>query len=253
MGNLSGNYDDTNRRSLDNLEMAEVARNGKKQALTEIEELEQIRQLNEVSASVNDVDTNASIRKLFRIDRKEKRRRLGEATEKGWRDGMMVLPTNDHDVLAANDNCYGRPAKEEKWKLSSLRKSSIFSSSGTMSNKNGQKRPRSSDRRADDTTIQISSKSQVRSGNFSVSPSNNTRRTKTAAAVESTTKPLVDEVGSSSHLATDGIRPNTAKKKTLQLRRGENGLTILGKEKIIALKKSSFSEMMSAYESDEDS
>jgi len=249
----SGCYDSTDRRSLDNLEMAEVVRNGTKQALTEIEELEQIRQRNDVSASVNDADANASIRKSFRSDRKEKRRRLGEAKEKGWRDGMMVLPTNDHDVLAANDNCYGRPAEAEKRKLSAVRKSSIFSSNRARGNKNGRKRPRSSDRRADDTTTKVSCASPVRSGNFFVSPRNHTKRTEIAAASELTTNPVVDEVGSSSSLATVGIRPNTAKKKTLQLRRGENGLTILGKEKIIALKKSSFSQMMAAYGSDEDS
>eukprot|EP00536_Pseudo-nitzschia_multiseries_P006995 jgi/Psemu1/296418/fgenesh1_pm.156_\ len=223
---LDNFFDDGHRGSLDRLETAALMKIGAKKALTEIEELEQIRQLNEVSSSVNDADTNASIRKVFRRDRKEKRKRLGEATEKGWRDGMMILPSNEHDILAANDTCYGRPAEDEKRRLSCVRKSSIFSSSGTEGNKRKSRR-------------QSRLSSPVRSKHAVASRKRNiTRSQELAMAVApTTTNPVADEVGSYSNLVTGRTRIAEKKKQTLQLRLGQSGISILEKIESVTARK----------------
>jgi hypothetical protein len=120
-------------RSLDNLEAAAVAgktRKGEKPPLTDVEQLEALRKLNErASSEGKDVDFNASIRKSFRTDRRENRRRLLGAGSMGWRKGMSLLPSSDSDVLASKETCYGRASVNERSNLSRVRKSSIFDSS----------------------------------------------------------------------------------------------------------------------------
>jgi hypothetical protein len=213
--------------SLDKLESSVSEKMKKK---TDIDELEQIRKLNDVSASVNDADTNATIRKSFRIERKEKRRRVQDATEKGWRDGMQLLPSNDNDTIAANDTCYGRPNIDEKHRLSSVRKSSIFSSPAVKTIRSGSKRRQRKpqpEKRPDDI---------VSSNNTATSP---------------------DEVVSTLN-AGSGTEEKSVRKKTLQLRIGTSGLSIIGKEKnsssssVISIKEPtpSFLEMMTVYDSD---
>jgi len=117
------------RNSLDALEAAIVRKKNGKAPLTEIEELEALRKLNErASAEGNDVDHNALIRKTFRTDRREHRRRLVGGTSLGWKTGMALLPSNDSDVLASKEAVYGRASSNERKKLSGVRKSSIFDS-----------------------------------------------------------------------------------------------------------------------------
>jgi coiled-coil domain-containing protein 130 len=118
-----GNDDDEN-----GIIRLETAVQGKHRALTELEELQRIRKLKQLS-TLNDADNNASIRQSFRKDRKEKRSRLEEGVKKGWRNGLEVLPLTLDDKITANDVVYGRPKEEEKHRLLSVRKSSIFSSS----------------------------------------------------------------------------------------------------------------------------
>lgn len=235
-GNTSNNI---SKSSLDKLE-SDVSEKMKKR--TDIEELEQIRKLNDVSASVNDADTNATIRKSFRIERKEKRRQVQDATEKGWRDGMQLLPSNDNDTIAANDNCYGRPNIDEKHRLSSVRKSSIFSSPVGRNRRGGSKRRQR--------------KTQPKQQRPDAVVSNN-----------KATIHVTDEVVSSLN-ATNKTEEKSVKKKTLQLRIGKSGLSILEKEEsvddnvkntsssaVISIKKEptpSFLEMMTAYGSDSD-
>eukprot|EP00537_Pseudo-nitzschia_pungens_P001932 CAMPEP_0172379330 /NCGR_PEP_ID=MMETSP1060-20121228/69874_1 /TAXON_ID=37318 /ORGANISM="Pseudo-nitzschia pungens, Strain cf. cingulata" /LENGTH=331 /DNA_ID=CAMNT_0013107069 /DNA_START=522 /DNA_END=1518 /DNA_ORIENTATION=+ len=223
--------DNYHRRSLDHLEKTALMKKREERSLTEIEELEQIRQLNEVSASVNDADMNASIRKVFRRDRKEKRKRLGDAKEKGWRKGMMLLPSNEHDILAANDACYGRPAEDEKRRLSSVRKSSIFSSNVRGSDrKRGRTQSSSSRCEATDTTTNTSNPSPVRSANVVTSNESNARRAELAmAAALTATNPVVDEICSDSYPVNGRTKNYQKKKQTLQLRLGESGLSVLGK------------------------
>lgn len=119
-------------RSLDNLEAAAVAgktHNGEKLPLADLEELEALRKLNErASSEGKDVDYNASIRKSFRTDRRENRRRLVGAGSLGWRKGMSLLPSSESDVLTSKETCYGRASINERSKLSRVRKSSIFDS-----------------------------------------------------------------------------------------------------------------------------
>jgi len=117
------------KNSLDALEAAIVRKKNGKAPLTEIEELEALRKLNErASAEGNDVDHNALIRKTFRTDRREHRRRLVGGTSLGWKAGMALLPSSDGDVLASKEAVYGRASSNERKKLSGVRKSSIFDS-----------------------------------------------------------------------------------------------------------------------------
>lgn len=230
-GNNNNNSSSNSKSSsLDKLESSVSEKMKKK---TDIDELEQIRKLNDVSASVNDADTNATIRKSFRIERKGKRRRVQDATEKGWRDGMELLPSNDNDTIAANDTCYGRPNIDERHRLSSVRKSSIFSSPAVKTRRSGSKRRQRKpqpEKRPDD-----------------IVSSNNTA-----------TRP--DEVVSTLNAGSSGTEEKSVKKKTLQLRIGTSGLSIFEKEKksssssVISIKEPtpSFLEMMTAYDSNSD-
>ena len=231
-GNNNNNSSSNSKSSsLDKLESSVSEKMKKK---TDIDELEQIRKLNDVSASVNDADTNATIRKSFRIERKGKRRRVQDASEKGWRDGMELLPSNDNDTIAANDTCYGRPNIDERHRLSSVRKSSIFSSPAVKTRRSGSKhrqRKPQPEKRPDD-----------------IVSSNNTA-----------TRP--DEVVSILNAGISGAEEKSVKKKILQLRIGTSGLSIFfEKEKksssssVISIKEPtpSFLEMMTAYDSNSD-
>jgi len=110
--------------SLEKLESATVA---KRTFATEIEELAALRNLNQrASADGNDVDHNALIRKTFRIDRREHHRRLKGAKSLGWKKGMTLLPSNESDILASKEICYGRASATERHRFSRLKKSSIF-------------------------------------------------------------------------------------------------------------------------------
>lgn len=264
--------------SLDDLEEAAVSNGGKKRILTEFEELERIKELNDVSASVNDAATNASIRKSFRKDRKEKRRRLGEAAEKGWRQGMFLLPSNEHDILAANEASYGQPIVQEKRRLSAVRKSSIFSCGEKKKRKH-----RPSSRRSHDSVVKIEP-TPVGSGGNSVSHGIVSDMKSREATTPTSIRPVLDMIDSSSSLSTNGREAGTMKKKkTLTLRAGESGIFILGKREEIPVKKEmnasdvkniiasssshvareessslnkpppSFLEMMAAYDSDDGS
>ena len=107
--------------ALDKLEASVVAgkTKGGKVYQTEIEHLEALKTLNErVSAGGKDVDHNASIRKSFRTDRREHRKRSVGATSLGWKSGMTLLPSNDSDLLASKETVYGRASKDERSKLS---------------------------------------------------------------------------------------------------------------------------------------
>jgi len=179
----------------------------------------------------NDVDTNATIRKSFRIERKEKRRRFDDARKQGWKDGMQLLSSNDNDIIAANETCYGRPHNSEKRKLSSIRMSSIFFSvaMNTKTN-NTNKHRRTGDvrqrqpqpkRRPDD----IISNNTTRIYPLERDMCDKTEKTNYAA----------DEVFSS--VTDNGQEQKSVKKKTLKLRRGQYGLSILEKEESIVVKK----------------
>jgi coiled-coil domain-containing protein 130 len=113
------------------LQQLESAAHGKRRTLTEQEELQRLQKLNTVSTLL-DADNNAFIRKGFRKDRKEKRKRLEHASQRGWRDGMELFADDTtEDMLAAKEMTYGRPKEEERKRLQLVRSSSIFASSLT--------------------------------------------------------------------------------------------------------------------------
>lgn len=123
------------RTSLDALEAAAVKKTNAKRTLTELEELEGLVKLNQsTNAGGNDVDHNASIRKAFRMDRREKRKTLVEGKQLGWKKGMALLQVNDGDILHSKEASYGNASKQERAKLSNVRKSSIFESSRQAKN-----------------------------------------------------------------------------------------------------------------------
>lgn len=123
-------FESSQKSSLDNLEAAVVAKKTLKRPLTDIEELEGLFKLNQsANAGGKDVDHNASIRKSFRNDRREKRKKLVGGLKLGWKGGMALLPANDSDVLLSKEACYGRASVQERSKLSRVRNSSIFGSS----------------------------------------------------------------------------------------------------------------------------
>jgi len=204
---------------------------GKVKELTEIEDLQRIRKLNNVSASVNDADTNATIRKLFRIERKEKRRRFDDARKQGWRDGMQLLSSNDNDIIAANETCYGRPHNSEKRKLSSIRMSSIFFSVAMNTKTNNI----SKNRRTADVRQR---KPQPKRRPDDIISNNTTRIYPVERDICDKTEKtnyVADEVYSS---VTDNSKEQkSVKKKTLKLRKGQYGLSILEKEGSIVVEE----------------
>lgn len=118
----------------DPLARLETAGQGKKRALTEIEELQQLVRRNDAtSGSINDADNNAKIRRGFRHDRKDKRSRVADAAKLGWRSGIELLPLKAapmEDIVLAKEVMYGaRPTDEERKRMSTVRKSSIFQGS----------------------------------------------------------------------------------------------------------------------------
>ena len=133
------------RTSLDGLEAAVVTKKTSKRPRTEIEELEGLLKLNQsANAEGKDVDHNASIRKAFRYDRREKRKRLIGGKKLGWKGGMALLEVNDSDILLSKETSYGRASVEERSKLSKVRKSSIFESSRKAKDKRKKHSSRSS-------------------------------------------------------------------------------------------------------------
>lgn len=119
----------TQRTALDALEAAAVKKTAAKRTLTELEELEGLVKLNQkANAAGKDVDHNASIRKAFRMDRREKRKKLVEGKKLGWKKGMALLKVDDSDILLSKEAAYGNASVEERTKLSKVRESSIFES-----------------------------------------------------------------------------------------------------------------------------
>jgi len=112
--------------ALSSLQRMESIATGKRKARTEMEELQQLQELNQAT-TLNDSRVNATIRKRFRIDRNDKKARLKHATKIGWAEGMEMLAPTITDAVEAKQTIFGKPKQEERKKLQSVRKSSIFS------------------------------------------------------------------------------------------------------------------------------
>jgi hypothetical protein len=116
----SGNSGDASR-----LARLESVASGARKTMTEHD---QLTSLIEVSAEtfLNDSASNAAVRSTFRVDRKNKKRRLKDATALGWKDGMELLPETADDQMAARATCFREGKYVEREKFRSLKKSSIF-------------------------------------------------------------------------------------------------------------------------------
>mmetsp|Transcript_28993 Transcript_28993/g.70020 ORF Transcript_28993/g.70020 Transcript_28993/m.70020 type:complete len:366 (+) Transcript_28993:179-1276(+) len=117
----------TNMDIPDALEKLEAAAQGKKKLMTEIDQLEGLQKLNE-KTKLNDSASNATIRARFRKDRKNKRARIREAKNLGWREGMEVVGTSLDDQVAAKETVFGRSKETEKKRFGAVKQSSIFGS-----------------------------------------------------------------------------------------------------------------------------
>eukprot|EP00531_Pseudo-nitzschia_arenysensis_P015229 CAMPEP_0116134504 /NCGR_PEP_ID=MMETSP0329-20121206/10681_1 /TAXON_ID=697910 /ORGANISM="Pseudo-nitzschia arenysensis, Strain B593" /LENGTH=359 /DNA_ID=CAMNT_0003629219 /DNA_START=76 /DNA_END=1155 /DNA_ORIENTATION=- len=105
------------------LETLEENMVGKTRGLTELEELEGLVKLNQTF--LEDADQNASIRKSFRSDRREKKRRLVGGQQLGFQN-VALLPANDSDILQAKETSYGMASRDEQSNFRQVKRSSIF-------------------------------------------------------------------------------------------------------------------------------
>ena len=114
---------DTSEFALDSLQTIAI---GKARALTEQDQLKELLQANK-KAYMEDFSNNSEIRASFRLDRKQKKRRLTAASKLGW-SGEMELLSEDttDDIVAAKSMTYKNGKYEESKRFLSLRKSSIF-------------------------------------------------------------------------------------------------------------------------------
>jgi hypothetical protein len=250
----------------DALVRLEATAQGKQRALTEIEELQRLQKLNRAS-TLNDADNNALIRQSFRHDRKEQRKRLQEGVQKGWRNGTEVLPLTVRDIISANDVVYGLPKDEERRRLSTVRKSSIFSSrTPTVPKRDDgslQIRNRRKSHKGGEATIAITvGSSNVPSNNSIPGTPNMADRVTSSRSTELAVAPVpyveklkrrLGSLGGSHHntivvkaelstpfCSSDGEAPRETFKDTATHERPRG------------LASSSFLEMMAAYESDEE-
>ena len=130
----------TNMNIPDALEKLEAAAQGKKKLLTELDQLKGLQKLNK-KTKFSDADSNADIRARFRKDRKEKRARLQQAKNLGWRDGMEVVGASIEDEVAAKETVFGKSKETEKKRFGAVRQSSIFAA-GTDDKTGKRKRKR---------------------------------------------------------------------------------------------------------------
>ena len=121
----------------DGLKSLDQAAQSKHLRKTELEELQSLQKLNQASM-LNDAFSNANVRSKFRKDRKQKRARMQQATNLGWRQGMQVVGPCLNDAVEAKETVFGKPKATEQERFKTLKKSSIFSTNKT-SNKRRKK------------------------------------------------------------------------------------------------------------------
>jgi hypothetical protein len=111
-------------------------------------EHDQLKSLMKVNAQTffDDSTSNAAVRSTFRVDRKNKKRRLKDATALGWKDGMELLSETEEDQKAARATCFRKGKDIEREKFRSLQKSSIFD---TTSKRGSRKRSSQGEARPD--------------------------------------------------------------------------------------------------------
>jgi hypothetical protein len=124
------------------LERLESVARGKRQTMTELDQLKTLQTLNERTL-LQDADSNAKIRAVFRKERNGKKLRLEHGASKGWSKGMELLAPTSNDAVQARRIVFGKTVQQlEKEKLAKVRKSSIFAPPGptSSSSRTGRKR-----------------------------------------------------------------------------------------------------------------
>jgi hypothetical protein len=114
-----------NRGDASGLARLESVASGARKTMTEHDQLTSLIKVN-AQTFFNDSASNAAVRSAFRVDRKNKKRRLKDATALGWKDGMELLPQTADDQMAARATCFRKGSDIEREKFRSLKKSSIF-------------------------------------------------------------------------------------------------------------------------------
>lgn len=129
---------------LSSLDRLESMAQGERKGQTEIEKLQALQQLQSQTV-LEDATLNASIRATFRVDRKQKRIRQVQASQKGWRQGMELLNPSLEDTIAAKTAIYGQAHTIESKNFRKVRKSSIFDTTKSSNKNNKKRRPTSFD------------------------------------------------------------------------------------------------------------
>ena len=130
-GQIQGAPDDPH-SATSSLNLLEKNVAGHRKVQTEHEHMESLLKLN--SWKGEDAEANASLRASFRIDRKAKKRRLGDASKMGLGKGIELKGATDMDAKVSKhtidmhkrQRC-GNAYQSEKEKFSSVRSGSIFS------------------------------------------------------------------------------------------------------------------------------
>lgn len=110
--------------ALDQLEKVQASQ---RRNLSELERLQNLKAISERTYKL-DAEGNAAIRASFRVDRKDRKRRLTAGAALGWRRGMPLLDMGDEERVIAKETIYGDGKRQEKVKLNAVRQSSIFPS-----------------------------------------------------------------------------------------------------------------------------
>lgn len=135
----SGNSDSSG------LARLESVASGARKTMTEHEQLKSLMKVN-AQTYFDDSASNAAVRSTFRLDRKNKKRRLKDATALGWKDGMELLSEMAEDQKMARATCFRKGKDVEREKFCSLKKSSIFD---TTSKRGSRKRSSRGEARPD--------------------------------------------------------------------------------------------------------
>jgi coiled-coil domain-containing protein 130 len=150
-----------NKQPSDALARLESVARGKRETRTEIEKLERLQNIN-ANTTLPDAAWNATIRSRFRKDRNEKRDRLHQASQVGWREGMELLATTIDDKVTSKDTIFGKDRHDEHQRWAKVRKASIFG----LNDKKGKRRRRS----IEEPTPVVSSSSNARLSSSSNAP-----------------------------------------------------------------------------------
>lgn len=222
----------TNMNIPDALEKLEAAAQGKKKLLTELDQLKGLQKLNE-KTKFSDADSNADIRARFRKDRKEKRARLQQAKNLGWRDGMEVVGASIEDEVAAKETVFGKSKETEKKRFGAVRQSSIFAAA--TDDRSGKRKRKRRIKQEEEETEAIFP-------DYPISRS-------MVEPLEAPSKPLAEEVAADPPIITQASSSSRIKRKINPSTIGKNAVDISKPSLPVA----SFSGMLAGYGSDSSS